>query len=985
MSAAWTSAMVLALAPDPASAKAGEGLAATRKWMNLGSGEGLIWGECQGSGANPYQTKVDVAGPAFSCSCPSRKFPCKHGLGLMLAWVASPTAFVAGAPPAWVASWKENREKKAEQAKAKVEQGPAPVDLAAQEKREAARQSKVAAGLDDLALWTADIVRQGFAALGAKSGKLWDEQARRMVDAQAPGVARRLRQIDALSMAGEGWQADLLDRLARLHLLGEGFRRQQELPPAVADDVRATLGFPIDLNVVRAGPGVRDRWQVLGHSIAVEDRLTVRRTWLIGCETNLPALLLDFAAGGKPLEQALPPGVVIDADLAFFPGATPLRALIKERHGEPAPLEQPTGGTTITAAFETYGAALAQNPWLELYPIVLNDVVLQADDAGWSARDPDGNLVPLSKRFSAGWHMLALARGGPLTLCGEFDGATLDPFGCFAGDCYLPLLNADAAPLETVSVAPPVLVPLFVEATASALVGLERRPPPSPLADDPIGLSLSGLETKEPAARLLAVAAASSLYGRVGRKPARTEAPMPPVCPADDQAVCLPAQASRLRRLLNGEHAECLPEWIELLATSERRLPDAALVDLLKWSETHGENTDSFDKILGVTGHWLASLNPKWRKHAGVVDDADPAVVWETGTLPQRVAALRSLRASDPSRARELVASTFATDPADQRAAFVAEFARGLSMDDEPFLEATLDDRGKDVRRNASDCLRGLPESRLCLRMIERARAALQWENGTLVVTPPTACDKAMIRDGVDPKPPPYMQLGERAWWLRELMSAVPTRSLAVLLGATPEALVAASRAGDWESSLTPSWTVSALRHRDVTWAEPLLEAVLGKEHPLWNPGHVFRLLALFAPDQREAFLLQRLCADDGPLKTGHPAFGFVQSLKQTVSATVAREILQRVRPIIEEERAEFAEPRDRVRMNGQGFDHKYHNLQTWIMIDGLSALLPLESVDEDLADLSNDADPPPYYRAAYQAMRDRLRFRRDMHREFAS
>ena len=175
-------------------------------------------------------------------------------------------------------------------------------------------------------------MRQGFAALGAKSGKLWEDQARRMVDAQAPGVARRLRQIDEMTFAGEGWHSGLLDRLARLHLLAEGFRRRDELPPEVAEDVRAAIGFPNDLEAVRAGAGVRDHWQVIGQTVAVEDRLTVLRTWLIGRDTHRPALVLDFAAGGKPLEPSLPPGVVLDAELAFFPGSAPLRALVKQRH-----------------------------------------------------------------------------------------------------------------------------------------------------------------------------------------------------------------------------------------------------------------------------------------------------------------------------------------------------------------------------------------------------------------------------------------------------------------------------------------------------------------------------------------------------------------------------------------------------------------------------------------------------------------------------
>jgi len=43
-----------------------------------------MWGESQASGSKPYQVSIVLGGPAFKCTCPSRKFPCKHGIGLML-------------------------------------------------------------------------------------------------------------------------------------------------------------------------------------------------------------------------------------------------------------------------------------------------------------------------------------------------------------------------------------------------------------------------------------------------------------------------------------------------------------------------------------------------------------------------------------------------------------------------------------------------------------------------------------------------------------------------------------------------------------------------------------------------------------------------------------------------------------------------------------------------------------------------------------
>src|SRR5262245_55541108 len=80
----WTVDQILALAPDSQSAKAGNQLATLRKWDRLGRNQQSIWGECQGSGEKPYQTRIDLSEPAFQCSCPSRKFPCKHALGLWL-------------------------------------------------------------------------------------------------------------------------------------------------------------------------------------------------------------------------------------------------------------------------------------------------------------------------------------------------------------------------------------------------------------------------------------------------------------------------------------------------------------------------------------------------------------------------------------------------------------------------------------------------------------------------------------------------------------------------------------------------------------------------------------------------------------------------------------------------------------------------------------------------------------------------------------
>ncbi|MEV6492264.1 SWIM zinc finger family protein, partial [Actinoplanes sp. NPDC051633] len=76
-------------------------------WASSGRTDDVLWGLCKGSGKNPYQVAVDLNGPAYKCSCPSRKFPCKHALGLLFVWAE--TDLGSGAAPEFVAQWQASR------------------------------------------------------------------------------------------------------------------------------------------------------------------------------------------------------------------------------------------------------------------------------------------------------------------------------------------------------------------------------------------------------------------------------------------------------------------------------------------------------------------------------------------------------------------------------------------------------------------------------------------------------------------------------------------------------------------------------------------------------------------------------------------------------------------------------------------------------------------------------------------------------------
>lgn len=76
----WSEEQVLALSPDASSTKAARDLSRPEKWQLLAIDALVLWGEIKGSSSTPYRTQIDLQNIAFKCSCPSRKFPCEHGL-----------------------------------------------------------------------------------------------------------------------------------------------------------------------------------------------------------------------------------------------------------------------------------------------------------------------------------------------------------------------------------------------------------------------------------------------------------------------------------------------------------------------------------------------------------------------------------------------------------------------------------------------------------------------------------------------------------------------------------------------------------------------------------------------------------------------------------------------------------------------------------------------------------------------------------------
>ena len=419
-----TLSTIEALAPDQSSLKAASKLMKPAKWPlraceNAGA---LIWGECQGSGANPYRVMADTSDQGYKCTCPSRKFPCKHVLALMWMYAEGAEAFGPAAIPEWVNDWLGRRRKTATakpETKAGAKAGAEGKSLAtaleaeeaakpdpkaearrkaAAEKRAAATRRSVLAATEEMEQWIADQLRTGLSAFLADLTERCRRIAARLVDAKAAALASRIDEMPArlLSLPAEQRIDAAIGELGKLVLLARAWRATPDDPElrravVTAETREQVLQDPEALRVAAT-------WEVLGEQVStLRDGLISQSTWFLNLEDGPQrfALLLDFfpAATGRR-GGAFTAGERFKAEFAFYRAGHPLRAVIAARE----PADDAPRPWDVSAEADPLAAFIAQQeaaPWSLSAPILIPAGRICAEPSGqqwWCAADGAATL-----------------------------------------------------------------------------------------------------------------------------------------------------------------------------------------------------------------------------------------------------------------------------------------------------------------------------------------------------------------------------------------------------------------------------------------------------------------------------------------------------------------------------------------------------------------------------------------------------------------
>lgn len=403
--------------------------------------EKIIFAEMPAGDGCSHAVAMNLETRALYCSCSFFPKPCVHALALSaLSARAGDARFThADALPdrvqALISGLPAGRERAAIRTEAR---------LAARTQRRFERLERASGGFEDLEAWLLDTIRRGMATVVSEDPRWWENIAARMADASMPGLSRTLRLLGQIPASDSAWAEKTAAGLAECYLAARAFRKRDALPDMLPYDLQNFVGIGVKKEEVLAnGERQHDVWAVLGGIEApLEDKLSVRRTWLKAGKSGRYALSLDFAFGGAGFPPGLAPGSIHQGTLAYYPSSFPQRALLLDDWKEaPKRIEKLQGFQDFNTFADAYAGALAAQPWLPYFPAIFSAVAAYRQGGYFMIADRNEKSLRLDIAENAGWRLLAIGGGRPLALFGEWDGVALRPLTVVAEGRFVSLLR----------------------------------------------------------------------------------------------------------------------------------------------------------------------------------------------------------------------------------------------------------------------------------------------------------------------------------------------------------------------------------------------------------------------------------------------------------------------------------------------------------------------------------------------------------------
>jgi hypothetical protein len=204
----------------------------------------------------------------------------------------------------------------------------------------------------------------------------------------------------------------LLSRLSKIYLTSEAYRNIDALPEDWQNEIKTLVGFNQSKDELLSHDGVKDNWQMLARSYDQDDQITVERNWLYGVDSKKYALILQFFAKAQVPELSLMPGTSVNAELVFYKGVHPLRALMKNQISTGNFIE-PAGYDSFHDVFQYISSITAENPFVEKFPVWVKGISFRKSKGLCYLVDKNGDTVQCASAALRDMQITAITGGRP--------------------------------------------------------------------------------------------------------------------------------------------------------------------------------------------------------------------------------------------------------------------------------------------------------------------------------------------------------------------------------------------------------------------------------------------------------------------------------------------------------------------------------------------------------------------------------------------
>ncbi|MFN8490458.1 MAG: DUF5691 domain-containing protein [Caldilineaceae bacterium] len=360
-----------------------------------------------------------------------------------------------------------------------------------------------------------------------------------------------------------------------------------------------------------------------------------------------------------------------------------------------------------------------------------------------------------------------------------------------------------------------------------AIGGTGRNPEPLSVSTPAVSKLLPQLRAFDPETQFLHTAALLTQYRAAGLMLPQGKAAQITPCPADIRTVAAERAAAYLLQVLQQADLKLIGEWLTHAIARQWRVPVELWPALLDLARQQRQLLPALEPCLDERARWLMALNPTWQlAEVQKLQETD----WHEGYMQARLRFLEALRQAAPDQARELLAASWAQEPAKERAALLAKLQINLAAADASFLENCLNDRSEHVRTEAARLLCRLPDSALLKSLLAEISGYIQFKKGwlgkKLEIKLPDSFQTTWARLGIKEKGDSEAGIGQKAGWLVQLLAFVSPTAFARHQQVVIDELIRHTLSSDFADALWRGWLEGAATYGDHEFILAYLQAM---------------------------------------------------------------------------------------------------------------------------------------------------------------